>query len=29
VLDFLLEVFGGQDEDPWLTAAGCATPPPT
>jgi DNA-binding transcriptional LysR family regulator len=28
VLDFLLEVFGGQDEDPWLTTAGCATPPP-
>lgn len=28
VLDFLLEVFGGQDEDPWLAAAGCATPPP-
>jgi DNA-binding transcriptional LysR family regulator len=26
-LDFLLEIFGGQDEDPWLVAAGCATCP--
>lgn len=25
-LDFLLEVFGGEDRDPWLAAAGCATP---
>ena len=24
-LDFLLEIFGGQDCDPWLAAAGCAT----
>jgi DNA-binding transcriptional LysR family regulator len=24
-LDFLLSIFGGQDRDPWLTAAGCAT----
>lgn len=24
-LDFLLEVFGGKDEDPWLAAAGCPT----
>lgn len=24
-LDFLLEVFGGEDKDPWLVAAGCAT----
>ncbi|UXH78096.1 LysR family transcriptional regulator [Roseateles amylovorans] len=24
-LDFLIEVFGGQDEDPWLAAAGCPT----
>ncbi|MET0210735.1 MAG: LysR family transcriptional regulator [Burkholderiaceae bacterium] len=22
-MDFLLEIFGGRDEDPWLTAAGC------
>lgn len=22
-LDFLLEVFGGEDQDPWLAAAGC------
>ncbi len=27
VLDFLVEVFGGEDADPWLVAAGCATPP--
>jgi DNA-binding transcriptional LysR family regulator len=25
-LDFLLQIFGGEDEDPWLAAAGCATP---
>ncbi len=25
-VDFLLEVFGGRDDDPWLLAAGCATP---
>lgn len=25
-IDFLLEVFGGADRDPWLLAAGCATP---
>ena len=25
VLDFLLAVFGGEDRDPWLAAAGCAT----
>lgn len=25
-LDFLLRVFGGEDLDPWLAAAGCATP---
>jgi DNA-binding transcriptional LysR family regulator len=24
-LDFLLQVFGGEDRDPWLSAAGCAT----
>ncbi len=24
-LDFLLSIFGGQDCDPWLSAAGCAT----
>ncbi|RZL33705.1 MAG: LysR family transcriptional regulator [Rubrivivax sp.] len=24
-LDFLLEIFGGEDKDPWLVAAGCAT----
>ncbi len=29
VLDFLLEIFGGVDHDPWLTAAGCETIPPT
>ena len=27
-LDFLLQVFGGEDCDPWLAAAGCATPGP-
>jgi DNA-binding transcriptional LysR family regulator len=26
-LDFLLEIFGGDDRDPWLVAAGCATCP--
>lgn len=25
VLDFLIEIFGGEDRDPWLTAAGCPT----
>ncbi len=25
VLDFLLEIFGGEDRDPWLAAAGCET----
>ena len=25
LLDFLLQVFGGEDRDPWLAAAGCAT----
>ena len=25
-LDFLQQVFGGEDRDPWLAAAGCATP---
>ena len=24
-LDFLVEIFGGEDKDPWLTAAGCET----
>ncbi len=24
-VDFLLEIFGGEDVDPWLAAAGCAT----
>jgi DNA-binding transcriptional LysR family regulator len=24
--EFLLEVFGGEDRDPWLAAAGCETP---
>ena len=24
--DFLLEIFGGEDRDPWLAAAGCQTP---
>jgi DNA-binding transcriptional LysR family regulator len=27
-LDFLLLIFGGQDRDPWLAAAGCETGPP-
>jgi DNA-binding transcriptional LysR family regulator len=26
-VDFLVETFGGLDVDPWLLAAGCATPP--
>lgn len=26
-LDFLLDIFGGEDQDPWLVAAGCATCP--
>jgi DNA-binding transcriptional LysR family regulator len=25
LLDFLLQIFGGQDVDPWLAAAGCET----
>jgi DNA-binding transcriptional LysR family regulator len=25
-VDFLIETFGGEDHDPWLQAAGCATP---
>jgi DNA-binding transcriptional LysR family regulator len=25
-IDFLVEAFGGEDRDPWLIAAGCATP---
>lgn len=25
LLDFLVEVFGGEDRDPWLAAAGCST----
>jgi len=24
--DFLLQIFGGEDRDPWLAAAGCETP---
>ena len=24
-MDFLLEIFGGEDRDPWLAAAGCET----
>lgn len=24
-VDFLIETFGGEDQDPWLAAAGCAT----
>jgi DNA-binding transcriptional LysR family regulator len=27
-LDFLLQIFGGEDRDPWLAAAGCETTPP-
>ncbi len=26
-LDFLVEIFGGEDRDPWLAAAGCTTQP--
>jgi DNA-binding transcriptional LysR family regulator len=26
MLDFLIEIFGGTDKDPWLAAAGCETP---
>ena len=26
-LDFLVNLFGGEDKDPWLTAAGCETRP--
>lgn len=26
-IDFLVEVFGGEDRDPWLAAAGCETTP--
>jgi LysR substrate binding domain len=25
VLDFLVEIFGGEERDPWLAAAGCET----
>ena len=25
-VDFLVEVFGGEERDPWLLAAGCETP---
>ena len=25
LLDFLVEIFGGEDRDPWLAAAGCET----
>lgn len=25
-VDFLVEIFGGEDRDPWLAAAGCETP---
>lgn len=25
MLDFLIEIFGGEDRDPWLAAAGCPT----
>lgn len=28
LLDFLLQIFGGEDRDPWLAAAGCATSAP-
>lgn len=27
LLDFLVEIFGGEDRDPWLAAAGCETAP--
>jgi hypothetical protein len=26
-LDFLIDLFGGEDRDPWLVAAGCETRP--
>jgi hypothetical protein len=26
LIDFLVEIFGGEDRDPWLLAAGCETP---
>jgi len=26
LLDFLIQIFGGEDRDPWLAAAGCETP---
>jgi DNA-binding transcriptional LysR family regulator len=26
-VDFLVQVFGGEERDPWLMAAGCETPP--
>jgi DNA-binding transcriptional LysR family regulator len=26
-LDFLVQLFGGEDRDPWLIAAGCETRP--
>jgi DNA-binding transcriptional LysR family regulator len=26
LLDFLIQIFGGEDRDPWLTAARCETP---
>ena len=29
LLDFLVQVFGGEDRDPWLAAAGCETCEPT
>jgi hypothetical protein len=25
MLDFLIQIFGGEDRDPWLAAAGCET----
>ena len=28
LLDFLVQIFGGEDRDPWLAAAGCETPCP-
>jgi DNA-binding transcriptional LysR family regulator len=28
-IDFLVKTFGGEDRDPWLSAAGCETQPPT
>lgn len=28
LMDFLIEVFGGEDRDPWLAAAGCETARP-